>query len=102
MTQEQELQICQLISASGTAKSMYIEAIQMAKKGEFDKAADLIKEGEKCFLQGHKAHSEMLTDLTSFTNLLLVHAEDQMMSAETIKILAEEIIDLYKRIYRNN
>ena len=43
MREEQELQIFQLISAAGTAKSMYIEAIQVAKKGEFDKADELIK-----------------------------------------------------------
>ena len=31
-------------------------------------------------------------------NLLLLHAEDQMMSAETCKILAEELIVSYERI----
>lgn len=96
MREEQELQIFQLISAAGTAKSMYIEAIQVAKKGEFDKADELIKEGKDYYLKGHNIHVEMLSDLSSFTNLILVHAEDQMMSAETIQIMATEIIELYK------
>jgi cellobiose PTS system EIIA component len=31
-------------------------------------------------------------------NLLLTHAEDQLMSAEAFKIIANEFIDLYKTI----
>jgi len=31
-------------------------------------------------------------------SLLLVHAEDQLMNAEFLKITAEEIIALYERI----
>ena len=30
--------------------------------------------------------------------VLLIHAEDQLMSAEAFKIIAEEFIDLYKKI----
>ena len=29
-------------------------------------------------------------------SLIIMHAEDQMMSAETIKVLAEEMIQMYK------
>ena len=31
-------------------------------------------------------------------NLLLIHAEDQLMAAETCKILAVELMDAYRRI----
>ncbi|MBQ1914169.1 MAG: PTS lactose/cellobiose transporter subunit IIA, partial [Selenomonadaceae bacterium] len=30
--------------------------------------------------------------------LLIIHAEDQLMSAEAFKILAQEFIDVYKRV----
>ncbi|TYS69456.1 PTS lactose/cellobiose transporter subunit IIA [Sutcliffiella horikoshii] len=97
-----ELVCFQIISAVGSAKSMYLEAIQEAKKGEFNKAASLIEEGRTLYTQGHHAHSKLIqqeasgekTDIT----LLLLHAEDQMMSAETIKIMAEEFIELYKKL----
>ena len=36
--------------------------------------------------------------MTETPNLLLIHAEDQLMAAETCKILAVELIDTYKRI----
>ena len=34
------------------------------------------------------------------SSLILVHAEDQLMSAEGFKIIAEEMIDNYRRIDR--
>lgn len=97
-----ELQCFQIISAVGTARSSYIEAIQEAKKGAFEKAEECIKEGEKSFTQGHLAHAELIQQEAGDTpvqiNLLLVHAEDQLMSAETFHIIANELIATYKRI----
>ena len=92
----------QIIAAVGTARSMYINAIQAAKAGKFDEAKQMMKEAEECFITGHKAHMEVLTmqangDVMPF-DLLLVHAEDQMMSAETLKIMADEMIQLYQNL----
>lgn len=97
-----ELVCFQIISAAGMARSSYIEAIREAKKGNFEKAKECIKEGETFFSQGHSAHAELIQKETSGEgvnpNLLLLHAEDQLMSAETCKIFANELIDTYKRI----
>lgn len=97
-----ELAAFQIISTVGTARSCYIEAIQQAKKGLWVEAAHLISEGDKAFTQGHDAHMSLLTQETEEKkwelNLLLVHAEDQLMSAEGFKILALEFIDVYKKL----
>lgn len=97
-----ELVCFQIISAAGMAKSSYIQAIKEAKNGNFDKALSTIKEGETYFAQGHNVHTQLIqessTDVQSNVNLLLLHAEDQLMSAETCKILADELIDSYRRI----
>ncbi len=107
MTEEMIGNIFQMISTSGAAKSKYIEAIRSVKEGNSEKAKDLIKEGEECFNMAHKIHSEFLTQEAGASedgiadtgvSLFLVHAEDQMMSVETIKLLADEVIDLYKFI----
>ena len=99
-----ELIAFQIISAAGTARSMFVEAVREAKKGNFEAAEAKIKEGEECFVEGHKAHMEILTKSAqgeSVTmDLLMTHAEDQMMSAETYKMLAQEIIDLYKVVLK--
>lgn len=102
MDEKKERLIFELISAAGTAKSCYMEAIAQARRGQFEAAAKTIDEGEKIFVEGHRYHAEMLADAANGVeenaNLILVHAEDQMMSAETVKILAEEIIALYQYI----
>lgn len=99
---EKELIIFKIISAVGTARSMYIEAIQLAKTGDFEGAENLISEGEKAFVEGHHAHVELIqkeaTGEKTDVSLILVHAEDQLMSAEGFKIIAEELIDVYKNI----
>lgn len=97
-----EMVCFQIISAVGTARSCYVEAIQEAKAGNFEKAEALIKEGEETAVAGHTAHMGMVQQEASGedvkTGLLLMHAEDQLMAAETIKIMAEEFIALYKKL----
>lgn len=95
--------ICfQLITAAGGAKSNYIEAVQKAKEGHFDEAEALIKAGDDLMKQGHEPHTELIQKEAAgediHMGLILTHAEDQMMSAETIKIMAEELIELYRRL----
>ena len=96
-----ELVSFQIISAVGVAKSSYIEAMKIAEKGDFDLAK--IKEGDQEFVKGHEAHAGLIqkeaNGETVVPNILLMHAEDQLMSAETIKMMALEIIKLNQRLY---
>ena len=67
---------------------------------ELGKALKKIEDGAIEFTKAHEVHSQILTDemekLEPQVSLLLVHAEDQLMGAETLKILVEELIDIYK------
>ena len=84
------------------ARSSYIEAIRAAKSGDFDGAKKLIKEGDEMFVEGHNAHAGLLekeaNNEVGPLGLLMVHAEDQLMSAEAFKTIALEFIDSYERI----
>lgn len=97
-----ELIAFQIIAAVGSARSNYVEAIRQAKIGEFEQAEKLIKEGENFFLEGHKAHSTLIqkeaSEGKSEVNLILLHAEDQLMSAETLKIVADELIEVHREL----
>ena len=93
-----ELICFEIISSVGMARSLYIEAIQEAKAGNFE----LIKQGDESFTEGHHSHAKLIQqeaggEATQMT-LLLTHAEDQLMSAEAFKILSQEFMDLYKEI----
>jgi PTS system cellobiose-specific IIA component len=95
-----ELICFQIISSVGTARSCFVEAIQAAKAGNFNKADELIQEGKNMLREGHSHHTTLVqneaegqkTDI----NLLLIHSEDQMMSAEVLEIMSQEIIELYR------
>jgi len=97
-----ELFCFQMISAAGTARSCSIEAIRESKKGNFEKAEELIKESKSQFLIAHEVHNKLLQQDTMGVNtnilILVMHAEDQLMSAEMFELLAKEFIDNYKRM----
>mgnify|MGYP001157833089 CR=1 FL=1 len=97
-----ELLSFQMISFNGSARSCFIEAIAAAKEGDFDRAESLMAEGEEQFIEGHRVHAQLIQqeaqEGNTEINLLLVHAEDQMMSAEILKILSAELIEIHKRI----
>ena len=97
-----ELICFQLITAAGGAKSSYIEAIQKAKEGLYDEAEELIRQGDEMMKQGHEPHTELIQKEAGGEDvkmsLILTHAEDQMMSTEVFKVMAEEMIELYKKV----
>ena len=53
-------------------------------------------------LEGHHAHSGLIQNEASGKklefSLIIMHAEDQLMSAETIKDIAIELIEMNKEI----
>lgn len=100
MNKELEESTFQMISNLGFAKSCFIKAIQQAREEQFEISNDLIKEGEEYFLEGHHVHADLIqkeaangdTDIS----LLLIHAEDQLTSAEIFRILSKEFLELYQ------
>ena len=96
-------EICfQIISNVGAARSNYFEAIELAKKGKLQEAHDMISEGDSFYKEAHHVHGDLIAqdagDDKVELSLILMHAEDQMMSTETAKFFAEEFIDLYDRL----
>ena len=92
----------QIISNVGMARSSYIEAIHFAKDNDYEGAEKKLEEGKKYFLEGHKIHAELIAKEASGeqveVGMFLMHAEDQLMSAEAFSILAEEFISVYREI----
>ncbi len=93
---------CSIISTAGTAKSMYIEAIYMAKKGQFDQAREHIQQAEQYSKQANEIHFDLLQKEASGQDipfkLLIAHTESILMSSQEMKITSEELIDVYERL----
>ena len=91
-----------IISNAGNAKSCFVEAIDLAKENKVEEARGKIAEGEKSLVESHKAHAKLLTMEANEEgldfSLLLMHAEDQMMSIETLQIMAESFLELYEKV----
>lgn len=92
----------EIVAAVGAAKSSYINAVNLAKQGDFEGAEKSVAEGDDAYKEGHEHHMAILqkdaADQNTEFSLILMHAEDQMMAAETFRVMAEDFIDVYRRI----
>lgn len=97
--------IMQLIVHGGTARSKAMEAIRYAKEGDIAKANELIIEATDALEQAHDFQSELIQNEADGNkveiSLLMVHAQDHLMNAMTIKDLAKEFVDMYEQIKEN-
>lgn len=100
--EEMQMVAFQIIAQVGSAKSCYVEAMQFAKQGKFEEAEKLIKEGEELYAQAHHFHHDLVQKEAEGETLpfsmMIIHAEDQLLNTETIKIMAQEIIELRKEM----
>ena len=70
-----ELICFEIISSVGMARSLYIEAIQEAKAGNFEQAQELIKQGDESFTEGHHSHAKLLC-LLEISGFRFLHGFD--------------------------
>lgn len=96
MSENNYEEVCfEIISYAGTAKSCFLEAIELAKEGQ--DISQMMEEGNKAFQEASMAHHRALqadAQKTLEIGLLLIHAETILSSAETIRDLSVTITDL--------
>ncbi len=88
-----------LITYAGTARSKSIELIDLAEKGKDTEST--IKEIEENLKLAGQEHFKILQLSASEEvkpTVLFLHAEDQMMNAETLFIVAKKFVKVYKNI----
>jgi PTS system cellobiose-specific IIA component len=96
-----ELFCFNIISQAGSAKSSYLNGLRAYKMKQFDSSKAMLKEGDAFLREAHKTHMGIISheasgNKTEFS-LLLIHAEDQINTAEIIKILVDELIELHPK-----
>ena len=93
-----ELTAFSIISNVGMAKSLAVEA----RKGKYNEAEKKMAEASEYFVKGHHAHTSLIQKEAAGENvelsLIIMHAEDQLMSTETTKLLIEEMIEMFKQL----
>jgi PTS system cellobiose-specific IIA component len=83
-----------------------VEALQAAKTSDFEQAEENLTEANQYFVEGHKVHASLIQkeaagEAVEFS-MLFIHAEDQLMSTETITTLVREMIEMYKKMEETN
>lgn len=97
--------ILELIVNGGNARSYSMEAIHLAKASKLKEAREaIVKAGEE-LAKAHIAQTKLIQEEASGNSvevsLLMVHAQDHLMNAITVKDLAQEFIDMYERFFNS-
>jgi len=105
MNSEQENFCLELITFAGNGRAEAYAALQAAKKGDFTAAGEHMTTSERELAEAHKAQTKLLASeaqgVGMSPSLLLVHAQDQLMTAISERTLINELIALYRRMEKD-
>ncbi len=91
-----------LIMHSGSARSFAFEAIAKAKEKDIEGAEQLLEECKTEINSAHKIQTQLIQEEAKGEakelSLLMVHAQDHLMTSMLMKDLCSEFIDIYKKI----
>ncbi len=91
-----------VIAYAGDSKSAAMEAIEAARKGDFEKADALLKKSSESLLQAHEVHTNLLVyearEGKMEISMILVHASNHFSIAENTRDLAEQFVNIYKEV----
>ncbi|WP_195970960.1 PTS lactose/cellobiose transporter subunit IIA [Clostridium thermobutyricum] len=94
--------IMNLIMYSGEARSYAMEAMQAAKEGKIDEARELLGKATAQLTEAHHSQTKLIQGEAAGNktevSLLLVHAQDHLMTTMTLKDIAAEIIDIREQL----
>ncbi len=90
-----------IIVHAGDARSHALEALRYARENNFIAAEESMAEAKENLLKAHQIQTELLQAEArgekQAINLLLIHAQDHLMTAILAKDLIEEMILMYKK-----
>ncbi|EKN6203800.1 PTS N,N'-diacetylchitobiose transporter subunit IIA [Yersinia enterocolitica] len=97
---ELEEQVMGIIINAGQSRSLCYEALRSAKENNFAGADEKMKEAEYYAKQAHLVQTKLIEadegeGKTKMT-LVMVHAQDHLMTSILAKELVTELIDLYR------
>jgi PTS system cellobiose-specific IIA component len=93
----------QIVASAGYARSLAFEALKKARERDFAGAHDLLAQSQNASLEAHNAQTRLITQEAAGekldVSLIVVHAQDHLMTALLAQELVAEIIDLREEIF---
>lgn len=91
-----------IILHAGNARAEAYEALRAAQAGDFDKAAEHLRQAEEEVSAAHRVQADMIQQEAQGNKveitLLFVHAQDHLMTALSEKNLIENMVEMHKTI----
>lgn len=79
-----------------------MEAIQCSKNGDFEQARELMQQASEKLIAAHAEQTKLIQAETrgekTEVTLLLIHAQDHLMTSIVVKDLANELIDVHEKL----
>ncbi|MEW9676889.1 PTS cellobiose transporter subunit IIA [Lentibacillus sp. L22] len=103
MDQEQIQSVAfEIILHSGSSRTMIHEAFKMMRNNEFENAATKLEEANDELLIAHQSQTSLLQHYSSGEKInmeiIMVHAQDHLMTTMTLREVALEMSSLYERL----
>ncbi|MFM0790663.1 PTS cellobiose transporter subunit IIA [Streptococcus suis] len=101
---QEELQVAafQIILHSGTARTEVHEAFSAMRAGDYETASEKLETANTELVEAHHAQTKLLQDYASGIEIkieiIMVHAQDHLMTTMTLREVALEMLELYKRM----
>ena len=91
-----------MIMHAGAAKSLALEAVELATDGQIAEAQSKLKEAEAEYNEAHKSHKGLLDQIMCEgkqieMDLMLTHALDHLTASELVMTLAQTVITLCRK-----
>lgn len=94
--------IFKLIVNGGSARSNSMMAIKLAKQGKIEEAKSKIIEAEEELQKAHEVQTGLIQNEAAGKcieiSLLMIHGQDHLMNAITVKDIAKEMIDICEEL----
>ena len=96
-----EMIAMELVGNAGESRSLSFEALSLAREGNFDEAEEKLKEAKRSMLRAHQIQTQLICKEADGEEikigLLMVHAQDHLMTAILARELIEEIISIHEK-----
>ena len=91
-----------LIINAGMSRSLCFEALRQARAGQFAEADDLLHQAGEAANAAHAVQTKLIEadegEGKIQVKLILVHAQDHLMTAMLAKELVTELIELHRKL----
>ncbi|GAB2641581.1 MULTISPECIES: PTS lactose/cellobiose transporter subunit IIA [Vibrio] len=98
---DQEMVVMEIICNAGEARSLCYEALKLARQDDFDQAQEKLALGKECLNKAHLMQTQLIEADEGQgkvpMTLVMVHAQDHLMTTILAHELATEIVALHQK-----